>query len=31
MLPNIANTTALGGGYKQLNADDILNILKEAF
>lgn len=31
MLPLIANSTDLGGGYKQLNADDILNILKEAF
>ena len=28
MLPLIANSTALGGGYKQLNAEDILAILK---
>lgn len=31
MLPLIANsTTVLGGGYKKLTADEILNILKEA-
>ena len=28
MLPLIANSTALGGGYKQLNAEDVLAILK---
>ena len=31
MLPLIANSTVLGGGYKQLSAEDILNILKEAY
>ena len=31
MLPLIANSTVNGGGYKVLNADDILTILKEAF
>lgn len=31
MLPLIANSTVNGGGYKVLNADDILIILKEAF
>ena len=31
MLPLIANSTALGGGYKQLNAEDILAILKVCY
>ena len=31
MLPLIANSTALGGGYKQLNAEDILAILKTCY
>lgn len=31
MLPLIANSTVLGGGYKKLSAEDILNILKEAY
>ena len=31
MLPKIANSTVLGGGYKKLDANDILNILKAAF
>ncbi len=31
MLPLIANSTVLGGGYKQLTADDILTILKNCF
>ena len=31
MLPLIANSTALGGGYKQLNAEDILAILKACY
>jgi len=31
MLPKIANSTVLGGGYKQVTADDVLEILKEAF
>ena len=31
MLPKIANSTVLGGGYKQVTADDVLAILKEAF
>ena len=31
MLPLIANSTELGGGYKQLNQDDILAILKACF
>lgn len=31
MLPLIANSTELGGGYKQLNQDDILTILKTCF
>lgn len=31
MLPKIANSTVLGGGYKQMTADDILNILKECY
>lgn len=31
MLPLIANSTALGGGYKHLNAEDILAILKACY
>ena len=31
MLPNIASSTIPGGGYKQMNADDILTVLKECF
>lgn len=31
MLPLIANSTVLGGGYKQMNADDILNVLKNCY
>lgn len=31
MLPKIANSTVLGGGYKQMTADDILNVLKECY
>lgn len=31
MLPLIANSTALGGGYKQLNTEDILAILKACY
>ena len=31
MLPLIANSTALGGGYKQLNAEEILAILKACY
>lgn len=31
MLPLIANSTVLGGGYKQLDADEILEILKECY
>ena len=31
MLPKIANSTVPGGGYKKMNADDILNVLKECF
>ena len=31
MLPLIANSTVLGGGYKQLNAEDILAILKACY
>ena len=31
MLSLIANSTALGGGYKQLNAEDILAILKACY
>lgn len=31
MLPLIANSTVLGGGYKELTADEILMILKEAY
>lgn len=31
MLPKIAESTVIGGGYKQLSANDILNILKTAY
>lgn len=31
MLPKIANSAVLGGGYKKMTADDILNVLKESF
>ncbi len=31
MLPLIANSTVLGGGYKQMDANDILTVLKECF
>ena len=31
MLPLIANSTILGGGYKQLTAEDVLNILKACY
>ena len=31
MLPKIANSTVLGGGYKQMTADDILTVLKECY
>lgn len=31
MLPQIANSTVLGGGYKQINADDILKVLKNCY
>lgn len=31
MLPLIANSTIPGGGYKQMNADDILAVLKECY
>jgi alcohol dehydrogenase YqhD (iron-dependent ADH family) len=31
MLPQIANSTILGGGYKQLTAKDVLNILKACY
>jgi len=31
MLPLIAQSTIPGGGYKKLSAEDILNILKEAY
>lgn len=31
MLPLIANSTVLGGGYKQMNAEDILNVLKNCY
>ncbi|MDO4544537.1 MAG: iron-containing alcohol dehydrogenase [Bacillota bacterium] len=31
MLPLIANSTVLGGGYKQMTPEEILNVLKEAF
>lgn len=31
MLPLIANSTSIGGGYKQMSAEEILEILKEAY
>lgn len=31
MLPKIANSTVLGGGYKQLDANEILDILKACY
>ncbi|MCI9304523.1 iron-containing alcohol dehydrogenase [Clostridium sp.] len=31
MLPLIANSTVLGGGYKKLNAEDILKILEKCY
>ena len=31
MLPLIANSTVTGGGYKKMNAEDILTVLKECF
>ena len=31
MLPLIANSTVLGGGYKQMTADDILQVLKNCY
>ncbi len=31
MLPLIANSTVLGGGYKQMNAEDILTVLKNCY
>lgn len=31
MLPLIANSTTLGGGYKKLTADDVLQILKSCY
>lgn len=31
MLPKIANSCVLGGGYKQMDANDILNVLKECY
>ena len=31
MLPLIANSTVLGGGYKFMNAEDILTVLKNCF
>lgn len=31
MLPLIANSTVLGGGYKQMSAEDILAVLKNCF
>lgn len=31
MLPLIANSTVLGGGYKQIDAEEILEILKECY
>ena len=31
MLPLIAKSTVLGGGYKKLNAEDILTILEECY
>ena len=31
MLPKIANSCVLGGGYKQMDKNDILNVLKECY
>ncbi len=31
MLPLIANSTIVGGGYKQMNAEDILTVLKNCY
>lgn len=31
MLPKIANSTVVGGGYKQMQAEDILSVLKACF
>lgn len=31
MLPKIANSTVLGGGYKQMNPEDILKVLKNCY
>ena len=31
MLPKIANFAVLGGGYKKLDASEILEILKQAY
>ena len=31
MLPLIANSTVLGGGYKNMTPDDILNVLKSCY
>lgn len=31
MLPKIAESTVQGGGYKKMNADDILQVLKAAY
>ena len=31
VMPLIANTTVLGGGYKYMNAEDILTVLKNCF
>ena len=31
MLPLIANSTVTGGGYKQMNSEDILTVLKECY
>ena len=31
MLPLIANSTVVGGGYKHMEAEDILTVLKNCF
>ena len=31
MLPKIAESTVKGGGYKQMNAEDILEVLKACY
>ena len=31
MLPKIANSTVLGGGYKKMDENDIYNVLKKCF